>query len=351
MNGLKTNDLENYIIVYLSKEEIKRLFLGIQAFIKIFKLKKTDFSEKINRYKKEVDNQKISLENKSQISEFVKEYLNLEYEYDKDEQSDLFIDCIEMLPGKEGSIFFAKGKEEWEIRNLNEFIGMEENPLLQADDILDFAKSALFINSIFDEIEINENDEIIYQYFKNKLNEDNLLLNSFKEYLNKYELLENLCNEYLNKPEVSKIKIASIINNCKIKISNFIEGESAINFVCKYISSRNNKEIDITFDELNELRDRALISNPSDYLPKNNKTQENNIKIMDKNSKINEVQKKRLKENEKFLIFVENIKTIRSYLEKLNYKGYPKNIEIIIDIKIGKIYPKIIGNKKIYSSL
>ena len=57
--------------------------------------------------------------------------------------SDLFTDCIEMLPGREGSIFFAKGKEEWEIRNLNEFIGMEENPLLQADDILDFAKSAL----------------------------------------------------------------------------------------------------------------------------------------------------------------------------------------------------------------
>ena len=52
-------------------------------------------------------------------------------------------------------------------------------------------------------------------------------------------------------------------------MSNFYEGESTINFVCKYKSSRYNDEVDITFDELNELRDRALISNPKDYLFKN----------------------------------------------------------------------------------
>ena len=64
------------------------------------------------------------------------------------------------------------------------------------------------------QIKKDNSDEIIYQYFKNKLKEDNILLNSFKEYLNKYGHIENLYNEYLNKPEVSKIKIISIINNC-----------------------------------------------------------------------------------------------------------------------------------------
>ena len=212
--NLNTTDLENYIIVYLSKEEIKRLFLGIQTFINIFKLKPTKFSQKIRNYLKELDNKKISLEINTQLAKFVKDECNLKYEYEKDEQSDVFTDCIEMIPKREGSIIFAKGKEEGKIRNLNEFIGIEENPLLHEDDILDFAKSALFINSIFDEIKKDNSDEIIYQYFKNKLKEDNILLNSFKEYLNKYGHIENLYNEYLNKPEVSKIKIISIINNC-----------------------------------------------------------------------------------------------------------------------------------------
>ena len=58
-----------------------------------------------------------------------------------------------------------------------------------------------------------------------------------------------------------------------------------------------------------------------------------------------------IKENERFLIFVEQIKTIKSYLEKLNYKGYPKNIDIIIEINQGEISPKIVNIKKEYTSL
>ena len=58
-----------------------------------------------------------------------------------------------------------------------------------------------------------------------------------------------------------------------------------------------------------------------------------------------------IKENERFLIFVEQIKTIKSYLEKLNYKGYPKNIDIIIEINQGEISPKIVNINKEYTSL
>lgn len=58
-----------------------------------------------------------------------------------------------------------------------------------------------------------------------------------------------------------------------------------------------------------------------------------------------------IKENERFLIFVEQIKTIKSYLEKLNCKGYPKNIDIIIEINQGEISPKIVNINKEYTSL
>ena len=328
-----TKDLEQSIIIYLSKDNIKKLFLGVQSFIKIFNLKRTDFSIKISKYLEEIDNKEISFKTNNKLSKFVKENLNLKYEYEKDEQSDIFTDCIEMLPDREESISFAQGKEEWEIRYLNEFIGMEENPLLQTDDILAFIKVSLFINTIFDKIKNNDNDEYIYDYFKNKLNNDYILLKSFKEYLYKYGLIQNLYNEYLNKPEVSKIKISSIIQNAQIKISNFYEGTSKVDFLCKYKSSRNNEEIEITLDELNELRDRALISNPTEYLS-NDSTKHPNSNNM------YEEEKKRLIENERFLTFVENIKTIKKNLEELNDKGYPNNINIIIQIRDGKISSK-----------
>ena len=53
-----------------------------------------------------------------------------------------------------------------------------------------------------------------------------------------------------------------------------------------------------------------------------------------------EEEKKRLIENERFLTFVENIKTIKKNLEELNDKGYPNNINIIIQIRDGKISSK-----------
>ena len=43
-----SKDLENYIIIYLSKEEIKTLFLGVLTFIEAFNLKKLDFTKLIN---------------------------------------------------------------------------------------------------------------------------------------------------------------------------------------------------------------------------------------------------------------------------------------------------------------
>ena len=339
-----TNDLEQFIIIYLSKETIKKLILGVQTFIKIFNLTKTDFSIQISNCLKEIDNKNLSFEMNNLLSKFIRDNLNLKYEYEKDEQSDIFSDCIEMLPGREGAISFAQGKEEWEIRNLNEFIGMEENPLLQTDDILAFTKVSLFINSIYDKIQNNNSDEYIYEYFKKKLNNDNILLKSFKDYLNKYGLIKDLYNEYLNKPEVSKIKILSIIQNSEIKISNNYEGESKVDFLCKYKSSINNEEIEITFDELNELRDRALISNPTENLS-------NDLKNDFNSNLINEEQKKRLIENEKFLAFVGNIKTIKKNLEELNDQGYPNNINIIIQIRDGDISSKWIDLDEISLSI
>ena len=86
-----------------------------------------------------------------------------------------------MLIDNEKSISFAKGKSEEEIRNLNEFIGYDENPLLQTDDIIAFNNVASFINELCEFIDNNSYiDGEIYDYFCEKLHKDNILLKSFK---------------------------------------------------------------------------------------------------------------------------------------------------------------------------
>ena len=325
-----STDLENYIILYLSKEDIKKSFLGIQTFIEVFHLKKNHFSSLIDEYMKEIDNKNITLQKNKEIVDFLENKLKIKYDYEINEQPDIYSECLRLLIERGNCFNFALDKDESEIRNLNEFLGMDENPLLQNDDIQSFGKVVPFINSIYEQCRLNDyNDEIIYEYFKKQLHDDDYLLKCFKEYINKYGLLENLYNEYLNKPEVSKTKIFSIINDSKIEIENYFEGESTINVRCKYKGDKKDKEINITFDELNELRDRALISNPNNSFPTDNKQNINDL------NKLKE--KEHLENSQIFLNLVGYIKKLINYMEELTEKGYPKRIKIIIETKNKKI--------------
>ena len=338
-----SKDLENYIIVYLSKEEIKKLFLGILNFIEAFNLIKSEFTNLINKYMKEIDDRNITFNKSKEIIDFIDNKLKVKYDYEKDEQSDIYSECIKLLMERGNCFTFALGKEESEIRNLNEFLGMDENPLLNTDDIQSFAKVSPFINSIADQCRINfYNDEKVYEYFNEQLHGDLYLLKSFKEYITKYGLLENLFNEYLNKPEVSKTKIFSIINDSIIEIENYFKGESAIIVHCTYKGEGKQKEINITFDELNELRDRALISNPNNSLSSENNNNNKN-QIIDKNKLI---EKEHLENSQIFLTLIGYIKKLRDYLEELNEKGYSNRIKIIIETKNKIISAQYLDFKK-----
>ena len=263
---------------------------------------------------KEIDNKNITLQKNKEIIEFLGTKLEVKYDYEINEQPDIYSESICLLIERGNCFQFAFGKDESEIRNLNEFLGMDENPLLQSDDIQSFGKVVPFINSINEQCKLNDyKDEKVYEYFKNKLHDDDYLLKCFKEYINKYGLLENLYNEYLNKPEVSKTKIFSIINDSKIEIENYSEGESAISVHCKYKGDKKDKEINITFDELNELRDRALISNPNNSLPINNNQKNENLDKLKG--------KEHLENSQIFLNLIGYIKKLINYMEELNEKG------------------------------
>ena len=166
---------------------MKKLFLGILNFTEAFNLQKSDFTNKINEYMKEIDNKNITLNKSKEIIDFIDNKLCVKYDYEKDEQPDIYSECIKLLMERGNCFAFALGKEESEIRNLNEFLGMDENPLLQNDDIQAFGKVTPFINSIPEQCRIfNYSDEKVYEYFNKQLHEDLYLVKSFKEYINKF---------------------------------------------------------------------------------------------------------------------------------------------------------------------
>ena len=140
---------------------------------------------------KELDNKNTILVKEKEISNFKDVKINIKYDYEKDEQIDIYLECIRFLIERSNCFNFALGKEESEIKNLNKFLGMDENPLLQNDDIQSFGKVEHFINSIDKQCKLkNYNGLLVYEFFNKKLMtftiyDDDYLLKSFKEYLNK----------------------------------------------------------------------------------------------------------------------------------------------------------------------
>ena len=165
-------DLEKYIIIYLSKEEIKKLFLIIETFIETFNLNKTIFYNDINLYMKELDNKNTKLVKEKEISNFKDVKINIKYNYEKDEQPDIYLECIRLLIERSNCFNFALGKEELEIRNLNIFLGMDENPSLKNDDIQSFGKVEPFINSIDEQCKLkNYNGQQVYDFLIRNYND------------------------------------------------------------------------------------------------------------------------------------------------------------------------------------
>ena len=119
---------------------------------------------------KELDNKNTILVKEKEISNFKDVKINIKYDYEKDEQPDIYLECIRLLIERNNCFNFALGKEESEIKNLNKFLGMDENPLLQNDDIQSFGKVEHFINSIDKQCKLkNYNGLLVYEFFNKKL--------------------------------------------------------------------------------------------------------------------------------------------------------------------------------------
>ena len=306
------------------------------------KLNNSEFRRKINEYLEKIKDIKISLNQINEIGKEldsfnlginVKESLNNEQISDKQKlNEDFFILLIE----KPEAIFFAKLKKSNEIKNLFQNTCVEiENTLLKDEDINDLIFCIEKVNNFSLNIEKMINEEKVYDdlpkeivsRFIKELNDNNyILLKSAINYLKKFNQLKSILNEIIASPEVSIKKITKILDNSDFIINYDTSNNKYLLYGNYYESIKNSndiKEISISYEELENLRERIL-------------TLSKNIKIY--------------KDTLLFAKIFTNIKKVLKTLIDLDRAGYPDKINIIINIKNKKINCNY-DNRKFFNNL
>ena len=202
-----------------------------------------------------------------------------------------------------------------DIRNLNEFIDENENSQLQTTDIDNLLDVYRFFTKLLDNNEI-KTDENFLKIFREEFDKNKNILVKLKGYLNTYGEIIQLYNLYHENPEMTIQKIDSILKKSSVI---FIK-EPNINlytFKIYYTNQKNlNKEADIK--ELEELRNKILMSSTNTTALKKEGEEEDDQKNKSRKEKI----------TIEFINLIDNIKKLNEKLNSLFRSGYPKVINI-----------------------
>jgi hypothetical protein len=172
----------------------------------------------------------------------------------------------------------------------------------------------------------NINDiDLFIKFKKDIINSKNIIL-YFELYTKNFTQIKDLYIEKLDKSEATKIKIQSISKKSHFSLSiKFDKEEDYFSFFGHYSSDDDNKkdldadEQEITLEELNELRARAMLAKK---LIKDKSNEENKMYEL----------------NQQFSERVSEINKIKTILNKIAMKGYTEDIIIAIDIIDSKPY-------------
>ena len=301
-------ELVKILIGFSHLNNIKEIIKSYDYFLDTFKIilnyKKTEFSDNMLKYDELLKNQEITFDKIEECINFLRGY-----NIDIKQMKDLFVNFILMLYGNREAIKFCEGKNDDEIKHLNEFIGDNDNSQIETNDIEDFVACSNFINSIISNKTL-ETDQIFDESLKKKLIEDKSIGIRFKNYFQNYGAIKEIYEDYTNKPEISKKKIENILNNSNITVCN-----DGIEILFDGIYINENKEPKkFNIEELIELRDRALLNK--------------------QNSKDEERRTKR------FVNLVNDINQLIENISLLCLSGYTQDIKIEIQIENNKNFDK-----------
>ena len=319
------NGLIDDIMNFSNRDKISMLLRGIiyfiEAFNKINKIEITDFMKNLKKIYETIISDKVTLEEIKEASKYLQKY-----EYNVKKETHL-IRFYELLYGKEDSILFLKEIKDskLEIRNLGEFIDETENKQIDITDIDNLIDVYTFFLKLMDNQDI-KTDEDFLQIFGKEFNENKSIIRKLQEYLKVYYEIIQLFKSYYDNPEMTIQKIEKIIQYSKIEIFKE-EKLDKFTFNILYIN-QNNIFTKTELNELEDLRNKILLSSTNNNLLKRNEINENG-----ENNEIN-----RQKIIKDFVSVIDNTKNLIKTLNSLLNSGYPKEINIKLQIENSKVF-------------
>ena len=310
----KRKYIEKYLlddlINFSKKDKIKKLIQSIIYFVesckKISKIPKSKFTENLENLYQILNSEGVT---GREIKDSIKLMEQLGYNTDKETS---ILNFYYTFLGKEESIIFIKKIKEnnLEIRNLNEFIDENGNTQLQTNDIDNLLDIYTFFHELLENKKI-KNDEDFLDFFKKKFETTKNIDIKLKEYLNCYGEIIQLYKLYDENPEITIQKVYNLIENSNADIYKE-ENSDAFVFQITYINSKNKLTI-VNLKEIEELKNKILISSTNSNLLKQNENEDT-------------ITKEKL--TKEFIVLIDNIKQLTNTLNSLRKSGYPENINL-----------------------
>ena len=313
------NNLLGDLINFSNKNKISRLIEGIiyliKTYQKIVKISLTGFMSDLEDKLSQINNKNISGEEIQHINLFL---LNLNYDINKDSS---LINFYRIFLGKEEALLFIKRIKEsnLEIRNLNEFIDENENSQLQINDIDNLLDVYTFFEAIINDKSINT-DKDFHTKFQKDFIENKYLPIKMQGYLSCYGEIIQLYQLYGENSEMTVQKINNLLNESEIKI--YEEQNDIFSFEIYYKNQKNEK-VKLIPNELDELKNKLLISST------------NSSKIKKKKGE-KDKEKKDLTND--FVNLLDGIKELTDTLNNLIKAGYPNIINLILNVNNSEAY-------------
>ena len=311
---IKNNLLED-LINFSNKNKISRLLEDIIYFItaysKMVKISLTKFLKDLGKNLHILNNNKnITGQEIQQINNFL---FSLNYDINKETT---IINFYRLFWGKEEALLFIKRIKEsnLEIRNLNEFIDENENSQLQVNDIDNLLDVFTFFDNIITDESI-KNDKEFHDKFQNDFLENKYLSLKLQGYLGCYGEIIQLFQLYGENSEMTVQKIGNLLNESIVNI--FEEKNDIFSFHIIYTNQKNEK-IKLIPNELDELKNKLLISST------------NSSKIKKKKGK-KDREKKDL--TDEFVNLLDGIKELTDTLNNLIKVGYPYIINLTLKVE------------------
>ena len=312
-------------ILILTNSDIKCLLY----FFKLFGVEETDFSKKLKEYLSELEKKEnINFQKLININNYLEEkqiYIN------EGKDDSLSIKLVRLFNNRENEINFAKSKDVDSASTLLYRL-IPTNDSLKFNDILEYQSCIYFIKDfilpeITDEKFIEKMNEKVKKYDINKL------LSIFENYFRNYISIKMIDSNFDSSKDIYE-NIKLILNNSEFKIE-FFKRKFKV-----YDDNKKEKEIIIQdLDGLIQLKDNINL----------------NFEDLPDNNNINEKSKEELKikraKIEIFVKYVEQMRNIIYLFSKLENKGCPFLIDILVTTKKDKITFELVNTVLSYKEL